>query len=71
MTIETLLYIGVLAVLDMFSPAIIGVTVFVLLAGENKRTKLILAYLTTVIAFYFCVGVFLMLGLDYVGIKFL
>ena len=66
MTIETLLYIGVLAVLDMFSPAIIGVTVFVLLAGENKRTKLILAYLTTVILFYFSTGVFLMLGLNIV-----
>ena len=66
MSTETLLYIGVLALLDMFSPAIIGVTVYVLLAGKEKQTKLIITYLTTVIAFYFCVGVFLMFGLDIV-----
>jgi len=50
----------------MFSPAIIGVTVYVLLTGKEKQTKLIIAYLTTVIVFYFCTGVFLMLGLDMV-----
>ena len=66
MSTEILLYIGVLALLDMFSPAIIGVTVYVLLAGKEKQTKLIITYLTTVIAFYFCVGVFLMFGLDIV-----
>jgi len=66
MSTETLLYIGVLALLDMFSPAIIGVTVYVLLAGKEKQSKLIIAYLTTVITFYFCVGVFLILGLDIV-----
>jgi len=63
---EILLYIGILALLDMFSPAIIGVTVYVLLTGKEKQTKLIIAYLTTVIVFYFCTGVFLMLGLDMV-----
>lgn len=63
---EILLYIGVLALLDMFSPAIIGVTVYVLLAGREKKHRLIIAYLTTVIVFYFCTGVFLMLGLDIV-----
>ena len=66
MSIEILFYIGILALLDMFSPAIIGVTVYVLLTGKEKQTKLIIAYLTTVIVFYFCTGVFLMLGLDMV-----
>ena len=66
MSTEILLYIGILALLDMFSPAIIGVTVYVLLTGKEKQTKLIIAYLTTVIVFYFCTGVFLMLGLDVV-----
>ena len=66
MSTEILLYIGILALLDMFSPAIIGVTVYVLLTGKEKQTKLIIAYLTTVIVFYFCTGVFLMLGLDMV-----
>ncbi|KOS68862.1 hypothetical protein AEA09_10130 [Lysinibacillus contaminans] len=61
---EILLFIGALAILDMFSPAIIGVTVYVLLVGKRKQTQLIIAYLTTVIVFYFCTGVFLMLGLD-------
>ena len=66
MSTEILLYIGILALLDMFSPAIIGVTVYVLLTGKEKQSKLIIAYLTTVIVFYFCTGVFLMLGLDMV-----
>ncbi|MFJ7952129.1 GAP family protein [Lysinibacillus sp. NPDC096418] len=64
MSNEILLYIGALAILDMFSPAIIGVTVYVLLVGKRKQTQLIMAYLMTVIGFYFCTGVFLMLGLD-------
>ena len=64
MSNEILLYIGILAIIDMFSPAIIGVTVYVLLVGKRKQTQLIIAYLTTVIGFYFCTGVFLMLGLD-------
>ena len=66
MSIEILLYIGVLAILDMFSPAIIGVTVYVLLVGKKQQAQLIIAYVTTVIVFYFCTGVFLMLGLDIV-----
>ena len=52
--------------LDMFSPAIIGVTVYVLLVGKEKIFQLIIAYLSTVIVFYFFTGVFLMFGLDIV-----
>lgn len=66
MSNEILLYIGALAILDMFSPAIIGVTVYVLLVGKRNQTQLLLAYLSTVIVFYFCTGVFLMLGLDFI-----
>ncbi|MFJ5565124.1 GAP family protein [Lysinibacillus xylanilyticus] len=66
MSIETLSVIGVLALLDMLSPAIIGVTVYVLLVAKKHQCRLLLAYLTTVALFYFCTGIFLMLGLDVV-----
>ncbi|MER2038685.1 MAG: GAP family protein [Solibacillus sp.] len=64
MSNEILLYIGALALLDMFSPAIIGVTVYVLLSAKGKQTKLIITYLVTIIVLYFSTGIFLMLGLD-------
>ena len=66
MSNEILLYIGALALLDMFSPAIIGVTVYVLLSAKGKQTKLIIAYLFTIILLYFSTGIFFMLGLDIV-----
>ena len=66
MSTESLLLIGGLAILDMFSPAIIGVTVYVLLVAKKQQSRLLLAYLTTVAFFYFCTGIFLMLGLDVV-----
>ncbi|MGE7930086.1 GAP family protein [Lysinibacillus xylanilyticus] len=66
MSTESLLLIGGLAILDMFSPAIIGVTVYVLLVAKKQQSRLLLAYLTTVALFYFCTGIFLMLGLDVV-----
>ena len=61
---ETFIYIGALAILDMFSPAIIGVTVYVLMTAKAKQAKLLLSYLLTVVVFYFCVGLCLMIGLD-------
>ena len=66
MSTEVLLLIGALALLDMFSPAIIGVTVYVLLSGKEKLAQLIITYSLTVVVFYFCTGLFLMLGLDIV-----
>ncbi|MDM5245916.1 GAP family protein [Lysinibacillus sp. G4S2] len=66
MSTETLLFIGGLAILDMFSPAIIGVTIYVLLVAKKQQSRLLLAYLTTVALFYFSTGIFLMLGLDVV-----
>lgn len=64
MSIETLSVIGVLAILDTLSPAIIGVTVYVLLVAKKQPSRLLLTYLTTVVLFYFSTGIFLMLGLD-------
>ena len=54
----------------MISPAIIGVTVYVLLVAKRKHSKLIITYLITVIFFYFWTGVILMLGLDIVFSSF-
>ncbi|WP_155593438.1 GAP family protein [Lysinibacillus cavernae] len=63
MNIEFLLLIGALALLDMFSPAIIGVTVYILLVAKKNQIRLLLTYLITVALFYFSTGIFLMLGL--------
>ncbi|MDQ2670021.1 MAG: GAP family protein, partial [Gemmatimonadota bacterium] len=52
-----------LAVLDMLSPALIGVTVYLLLARPPKLVGLLAIYLGTVAATYFALGVVLMLGL--------
>ncbi|WP_137789294.1 GAP family protein [Bacillus sp. E(2018)] len=64
MTVELLLIIGGLAVLDMLSPATIGVTVYLLLNEKEKRSSQILFYLLIVAGFYFVVGVSLMLGIS-------
>ncbi|MGR6907148.1 MULTISPECIES: GAP family protein [Lysinibacillus] len=63
MNIEMLLLIGTLALLDMFSPSIIGVSVYILLVAKKKQTRLLSTYLMTVGLFYFSTGIFLMLGL--------
>jgi len=63
MNIEMLLLIGTLALLDMFSPSIIGVSVYVLLVAKKQQIRLLLTYLMTVGLFYFSTGIFLMLGL--------
>ena len=63
---EPLLYIGALAILDMFSPAIIGVTVYMLISAKAKPVKLLLSYLSTVVLFYFCVGLVLIIGIDFI-----
>lgn len=64
MNTELLLWIGALALLDMFSPSIIGVTVYILLVAKKHPFRLVLTYLMTVAVFYFSTGIFLMLGLD-------
>ncbi|GIN87550.1 hypothetical protein J6TS2_39360 [Heyndrickxia sporothermodurans] len=65
MSMELLLLIGGLALLDTLSPATIGVTVYLLLTEKEKLTKCLLIYLMTVALLYFLVGVSLMLGLGY------
>ncbi|MGE6260099.1 GAP family protein [Heyndrickxia sporothermodurans] len=65
MSMELLLLIGGLALLDTLSPATIGVTVYLLLTEKEKLTKCLLIYLLTVALLYFLVGVSLMLGLGY------
>ncbi|WP_176552172.1 GAP family protein [Bacillus cereus] len=65
MSTELLLLIGGLALLDMLSPTILGVTVYLLLTDKERLTKRLLVYLLTVAGFYFAVGVSLMLGLDF------
>ncbi|WP_338751133.1 GAP family protein [Bacillus sp. FJAT-52991] len=62
---ELLLLISGLALLDMLSPATIGVTVYLLLTDNRTLIKRLLVYLLTVAAFYFVVGVSLMLGLGF------
>ncbi|MUG43594.1 GAP family protein [Paenibacillus woosongensis] len=63
MSIELLLSIGGLALLDTLSPATIGVTVYLLLTETKSLASRLLIYLLTVAGFYFSVGVMLMLGM--------
>lgn len=58
MNIEMLLLIGALALLDMFNPSIIGVSVYILLRAKKQQIQLLLTYLMTVALFYFSTGIF-------------
>ncbi|NDL59421.1 GAP family protein [Phytoactinopolyspora mesophila] len=53
-----------LAILDTMSPAVLGVSLFVLLSGRRRVAGPLLVFLATVALFYFAVGVGLMFGLD-------
>lgn len=64
MSLEILIPVGVLALLDTLSPTTLGVTVYMLLTERERLTRRLFVYLLTVASFYFTVGVFLMLGLD-------
>lgn len=64
MTLELLLSIGALSLLDTLSPATLGVTVYLLLTGKERLVLRLLVYLSTVAGFYFLVGIALMLGMD-------
>ncbi|WP_422656917.1 GAP family protein [Paenibacillus sp. EC2-1] len=66
MSIELLLSVGALALLDMVSPATIGVTLYLLLSDRNRIFSRLMMYLMTVAGFYFIVGISLMLGMDYI-----
>ncbi|OPA79496.1 hypothetical protein BVG16_08510 [Paenibacillus selenitireducens] len=56
--------VGGLALLDTLSPATLGVTIYLLLTEKERLSSRLMIYLVTVAAFYFVVGVALMLGLD-------
>ncbi|MBE2999518.1 GAP family protein [Nocardiopsis sp. HNM0947] len=62
-TLETLLPVAGLALLDTLSPTTLGVSLFVLLSGVRNVGRPLTAYLATVAAFYFALGCALMLGL--------
>jgi len=64
MSIELLLMVGGLALLDMLSPTALGVTVYLLLTEKERLSSRLMIYLLTVAGLYFLVGVSLMLGLD-------
>jgi cytochrome c biogenesis protein CcdA len=63
MSAATLAAVLGLAVLDMLSPAVIGVTIYVRLARPRRSVLLLGTYLGTVAVSYFVLGVLLMLGL--------
>lgn len=64
MTLELLLQVAGLAVLDMLSPTTIAVTVVVLLSARERPIRLLSAYWATVAVAYFALGVVAMLGLS-------
>lgn len=64
MSMELLLSVGALSILDTLSPATLAVTVYILLTTKEQLVRRLLAYLITVAGFYFAVGIALMLGLD-------
>lgn len=59
-----LLPIGGLALLDMLSPAVIGVSTYLLVTSGRAATARLLTYVGTVAVCYLAVGVVLLLGAD-------
>ncbi|ASU58610.1 MULTISPECIES: GAP family protein [Nocardiopsis] len=64
-SLEVLLPVAGLALLDTLSPATIGVSLYVLLSGARSVARPLFVYLATVAAFYFALGCALMLGLGF------
>ncbi|MEU4537131.1 GAP family protein [Streptosporangium sp. NPDC023825] len=63
MTIELVLTLGALALVDSTSFGTLGIPLYLLLASDRSPAGRLLVYLATVATFYFGVGVALMLGL--------
>lgn len=63
--LDVLLPVAGLALLDTLSPAVIGVTLYVLLSGSRSMARPLFAYLGTVAGFYFALGCALMLGFGF------
>ncbi|MFI7699290.1 GAP family protein [Nonomuraea sp. NPDC049480] len=64
MTIGLMLTLAALAVVDSTSFGTLVIPVYLLLSSERSRVSRLLIYLGTIAAFYFLVGVALMLGLS-------
>ncbi|UVI32935.1 GAP family protein [Paenibacillus spongiae] len=64
MSLEMIVMVGGLAILDTLSPATLGVTVYLLLTERERLCSRLMIYLAMVALFYFFVGVAFMLGLD-------
>ncbi|RVX43538.1 Sap-like sulfolipid-1-addressing protein [Nonomuraea polychroma] len=64
MTIGLMLALAALAVIDSTSFGTLVIPIYLLLASERSRVARLLIYLGTIAAFYFLVGVALMLGLS-------
>lgn len=54
MSLELLVSVGGLALLDTLSPTTLGVTVYLLLTEKERLSTRLMIYLVTVAAFYFC-----------------
>ncbi|WP_167434078.1 GAP family protein [Paenibacillus silvae] len=66
MDTELLLYVGGLALLDMASPTLLGVTLYLLGLGRRQFGSRLAVYLLTVMLLYFLLGCALMLALELV-----
>lgn len=64
MSIQLLVTIGGLALLDTLSPATIGVTIYLLLSETRRLASRLFVYLSVVAGVYFVLGVCLMLGME-------
>lgn len=63
MSWEIGLTVGGLGLLDALSPAIVGVTIYLLINARTRLAALLFTYVATVVALYFAFGVALKLGL--------
>ena len=66
MNIEILIYVGGLALLDMLSPTMFGVTVYLMTLGRKQFGSRLIVYVLTVGVLYFLLGCALMLARDLV-----
>lgn len=64
MSMEILLIIIGLAILDTLSPTVLGITVYLLLKEKKKLSRLLIVYLMTVAILYFILGSSLLLGIS-------
>jgi len=63
-SVELLLMVGGLALLDMLSPTTLGITLYLLITEKERLSSRLMIYLSTVAVSYFLVGFALMLGMD-------